>query len=91
MAAVFRREVRLLMAKYRKTPVVVEAVQWNGDFTQELSDFLPARCTVCGLEIFIPTLEGVMKASAGDWIIEGVRGEFYPCKPDIFEATYEKA
>jgi hypothetical protein len=44
----------------------------------------------CAGQIFIPTLEGVMTASEGDWIIKGVKGEFYPCKPDIFEATYEK-
>lgn len=58
------------MAKYRKKPVVIEAVQ-----TQE--------------EIIIETLEGNMKASPGDWIITGVNGERYPCKPDIFEKTYE--
>ena len=44
-----------------------------------------------GTDIFIPTLEGVMRASVGDWIIKGVNGEFYPCKPDIFEKTYEPA
>lgn len=58
------------MAKYRKKPVVIEAVQ-----TQE--------------EVVIETLEGNMKANPGDWIITGVNGERYPCKPDIFEKTYE--
>lgn len=58
------------MAKYRKKPVVVEAIQ-----TQE--------------EVIIETIEGNMKASPGDWIITGVNGERYPCKPDIFEKTYE--
>jgi hypothetical protein len=58
------------MAKYRKKPVVIEAVQ-----TQE--------------EVIIETLEGNMKANPGDWIITGVNGERYPCKPDIFEKTYE--
>jgi len=43
------------------------------------------------VEVLIPTMEGVMKASPGDWIITGVKGEKYPCKPDIFTATYEKA
>jgi len=58
------------MAKYRKKPVVIDAVQ-----TQE--------------RVEIVTLEGTMVANPGDWIITGVKGERYPCKPDIFEATYE--
>lgn len=82
------------MAKYREKPVVaentVEAVQWTGDFTQVLSDFLPERCTIKDRKILIPTLEGVMAADVGDWIIKGVKGEFSLCKPDIFEKTYEK-
>ena len=81
--------------KFRKKPIVIEAVQFpfNGIRTKELSDFL-------GWEhdndqynwLDITTLEDadqVHRATPGDWIIKGVKGEYYPCKPDIFEATYE--
>lgn len=80
--------------KYRKKPVVVEAVRWTGDNIDEIIDF----CTVAYLdadnprnevELHIRTLEGGMVANDGDYIIKGVQGEFYPCKPDIFEKTYE--
>jgi hypothetical protein len=81
------------MAKYRKKPVVIEARQFDGKNglvllgwiggTELEEDFL-------GDYIEIKTLEGVMRADKNDWIIKGVAGEFYPCKPDIFTATYEK-
>lgn len=78
--------------KYRKKPVVIEAMQY-GPYTAPsvaLALFLAdtgARYDADGL--IIPTLEGDMRASVGDWIIKGVKGEFYPRKPDIFAATYE--
>ena len=88
------------MAKFRKKTVVIEAVQYTGslgnvlDFATESECarlvFSPAertedrRLTIC-------TLEGNMQASPGDWLIRGVNGELYPCKPDIFEKTYEPA
>ncbi len=83
--------------KYRKKPVVIEAVQFTGllsipsivDFCPTFQQTSPEDSTV--LEFGIPTLEGTMTASVGDWIIKGMKGEFYPCKPDIFEATYEPA
>lgn len=89
------------MAKYRKKPVVIEAMQWTGDNLSDVIDFTGLNISAAhwtkeefeatvknkGLKIF--TLEGPLKASPGDWIIKGIRGEFYPCKPDIFEATYE--
>ena len=80
------------MPKFRKRPVVVEAVQWDG--TPTLADV--ERLAGEGLlrhnhQLVIPTREGVMTADPGDWIIKGVEGEIYPCKPDIFEATYEPA
>lgn len=84
------------MAKYRKKPVIVEAYQLP-TLEEESDEFLIWLDTV-GLENFtserdgclgIHTLEGTMIASPGDWIIQGVKGEFYPCKPDIFAATYE--
>lgn len=84
--------------QYRKKPVVVEAVHLvEGDITPAQA---AAWCggAACGVGdvtakqwIEITTLEGVMRADYGDYIIKGVKGEFYPCKPDIFEATYELA
>jgi len=80
--------------KFRKKPVVIDAKRWftHGDhpsvyrYEQSTLDKYPAYAQ-CG---FIKTLEGNMHVVPGDWIIRGVKGEFYPCKPDIFEATYEK-
>lgn len=81
------------MAKYRKKPVVIEAVQITNDtFDHPHSNpnhlfavvYDPVqRC------VFINTMEGRMRGDLGDWIICGVKGELYPCKPDIFDATYE--
>lgn len=85
------------MAKFRKKPVVIEAVQFfdqpeeliaiqefmgGGDLTIDYKDIDDPK-------LKIKTLEGTMKASLGDYIIKGVNGEYYPCKPDIFEKTYE--
>ena len=75
--------------QYRKKPVVIEAVQWTRDNEEEVTRFLEGVQWYSDNGINIPTLEGTMKAQLGDWIIKGVQGEFYPCKPDIFEATYE--
>jgi hypothetical protein len=84
------------MGHYRKKPIVIEAHQLpeaGGDFSDELLDFLYSIPEdvwyFLGNKIAIKTLEGEMTASPGDWIIRGVQGELYPCKPDIFEATYE--
>lgn len=80
------------MPFFKKKPVVIEAMQLLTDTAQEVSDFvgLPVRWTVLREPaIDIPTLEGTMTAGEGDWIIKGVQGEFYPCKSDIFEATYQ--
>lgn len=83
------------MTAWRKLPVVVEAVQWNGEADcDEVFAFLgmehpPPEDETDHSEIHIPTLEGLMTAAPGDFIIRGVHGEFYPCKPDIFRATYE--
>lgn len=82
--------------KYRKKPVVIEAYQLpplNTPPTRELVDFLGASERPITSErdgtLAIQTLEGTMTAEPGDWIIRGVKGEYYPCKPDIFAATYE--
>ena len=81
--------------RYRKKPVVIEAVQFTGKNAQALAEWMDRGVgtsrSPLGVELNIPTLEGVMIASVGDWIIRGVKGELYPCKPDIFEATYEPA
>lgn len=100
------------MAKYRKKPVIIEAVQYIRGQEVPAVEFLGgydrnihevrigeyetdvAKFTMDwydqGCSIDIKTLEGLMHVSDGDWIIKGVNGEFYPCKPDIFEKTYEK-
>lgn len=79
-----------MIQKFRKKPVVIEAVQWDGENPKECMKFVNSGAAdVEGDTILIATLEGTMKASKGDWIIKGVNGEFYPCKPDIFEKTYE--
>jgi hypothetical protein len=79
--------------KFRKKPVVIEAVQYLGPGLNvtECELFVGKAATFDGREFRIKTEEGVMTASPGDWIIRGVQGEFYPCKPDIFEETYEPA
>jgi hypothetical protein len=77
--------------RFRKKPVVIEAVQWTGDNVNQISEFMgfPSYSHHTDTGLHIHTLEGTMHASEGDWIIKGVQGEFYPCKPDIFAATYE--
>lgn len=80
------------MAKYRKKPVEIEAVQFTGNLWP-IIDFVDngsASVDEYGSEVTIHTLEGNMHVSLNDWVIKGVQGEFYPCKPDIFDATYEK-
>lgn len=80
------------MKKYRKKPIVIEAVRYNGKNLEEIlvwSGLAEIGNDFLGNKLFIPTLEGEMEASVGDYIIKGIKGEFYPCKPDIFEASYE--
>lgn len=89
------------MAKYKKKPVVIDAIQFNGvnDYLEIVRLYNIERPTLSAEEVFeyrtpimlISTLEGTMAANPGDYIIKGVNGEYYPCKPDIFEKTYEKA
>lgn len=81
--------------RFRKKPIVIEAMQLNVKNCEAIADW----CGYKGMLIdylspkdnfmYIDTLEGRMKANFGDWIIKGVKGEFYPCRNDIFEATYE--
>jgi hypothetical protein len=89
------------MTAFRKKPVEIEAVQMTGTEQSAMKalDFIGDRNLGAVFAVphketdewivVIETLEGAMSASPGDWIIRGVQGEFYPCKPDIFEATYE--
>ena len=83
--------------KYRKKPVVIEAIQFNENFIGTKCSYEFWKAFEEGIisqtedkdKLIIKTLEGDMTASKGDYIIKGVNGEFYPCKPDIFEKTYE--
>ena len=75
--------------KFRKKPVVIEAVQLTPLTLGDVEEFVGGDLEVRGGEVVIATLEGAMHASPGDWIIRGVQGEFYPCKDPIFRATYE--
>ena len=83
--------------RFRKKPVVIEAIQWVGGnkCLDQIRAFMKPNYPARGTEsypdcLIIYTLEGNHRANVGDWIIKGVKGEFYPCKPDIFEQTYEK-
>ena len=92
------------MPKYRKKPVVVEAVRWTGSNLEEIRNFVGSDLIEECVELFdikrtlkemlvdiaIDTLEGTMRVDYGDYIIKGIQGEFYPCEPDIFLATYEE-
>lgn len=85
------------MPMFRKKPVVIEAWEFDGTMqAAERISNLDNSISVLSSEdldvfVIIDTLEGRMTANRGDWVIKGVKGEFYPCKPDIFEATYEPA
>ena len=87
------------MSKFRKKPVEIDAIQWTGvnagaitlfivQFSEDHEVRFEDRPGI-GRALVIPTLEGEMCASPGDYLIRGVQGELYPCKPDIFAATYE--
>lgn len=74
---------------HRKKPVVITAVRWTGENLPDIIAFLGDSYVGIGSDVYIRTLEGTMHASIGDWIIRGVEGEHYACKPAIFDATYE--
>ena len=77
--------------KYVKKPIVIEAIQYTGENTEDVINFITNRhCTILNdKRILSNTLEGNIEASPNDYIIKGVQGEFYPCKPDIFKSTYD--
>lgn len=76
------------MPFFRKKPVVIEAVQYTGPNFDEIEEFCGGDAEFRDGELLVATLEGPLHATPGDWIIRGVAGEFYPCKPSIFEVTY---
>jgi hypothetical protein len=78
------------VAQYRKKPVVIEAVRYTGENGREVGEFVGYADRNEDNQFVISTREGKMCANPGDWVIKGVQGEFYPCKPDIFALTYEK-
>lgn len=80
-----------MIKQYRKKPVVIEALEWTGTNLDEVYQFVPPHLRVEEADgLHIVTLEGDHFASIGDFIIKGVKGEFYPCKPDIFAMTYDE-
>lgn len=87
----FKKKDKGIPMKYKKKPVIIEAVQWTGRNIDEIERFTgnKARYNLVLNTFEIETLEGIMIANVDDYIIKGVKGEFYPCKPDIFEQTYE--
>jgi len=89
--------------KYQKKPIIIEAVRWDGKNNSEVEEFAFGYTMWCGDLVYrrpsenwmgvmlsIYTLNGLMKVEHGDYIIKGIEGEFYPCRADIFEQTYEK-
>lgn len=89
--------------KYQKKPIIIEALQWDGHNNSEIEDFAFGHTMWCGdlvhrraseswmgVMLYIYTLMGQIKVEHGDYIIKGLGGEFYPCRPDIFEQSYEK-
>lgn len=78
--------------RFIKKPIEVEAIQWNGDNFKEVREFMSDSHVIITMydELVIPTLEGDMKAPIGSWIIRGMAGEYYPCRREIFEETYEQ-
>lgn len=76
--------------RYRKKPVEIEAVLWTGYNFEDIMELGERNVQRSGKDLLIFTLEGTMRASIGDYIIKGVNDELYPCKPDIFNLTYER-
>lgn len=79
-----------MVRRYRKKPVTIEAIQYDGSNYNEVSDFVGNDVVAAhNGQLIVKTLEGELVAPIGDFIIRGVKGEFYPCKPDIFMMTYD--
>ena len=86
----------LVIKKYKTRPCEIEAIKWDGNNFKEIAEFTNHKATMQlmyssrSYELVIATLEGDMMASVGDFIIKGLIGEFYPCKPDVFHKKYEE-
>lgn len=78
-----------MVKQYRKKPVSIYALQYAGNNQEDICKFVGENSYMAGNRVIIKTLEGDMTCSIGDYVIKGINGEFYPCKPDIFEKTYE--
>ena len=83
-----------MIEQFVKKPIIVEAIQWTGENEHEVMKFVGSHCCLVdksnGKALIINTLEGDHYASVNDWIVKGVKGEFYPVKPDIMEQTYTR-
>lgn len=79
-----------MIKQYQKKPVTVFAVKWDGTNLQEVLSFTNNKAMMKNDTLIIPTLEGTMAAEVGSYVIKGVKGEYYPCREDIFEDTYEE-
>ena len=85
-----------MVKKYKTKPCEIEAIEWDGGNTREIARFTNGKATLqlvyssMSFELVVETLEGNMMATVGDFIIKGLRGEFYPCKSDIFHKKYEE-
>lgn len=79
-----------MIKSYKKKPVVIEAVQFTGENYKEVEEFVGQPLYISYGMVAIPTLEGIMRCKPGNYIIKGVKGEFYPCDKEIFEQTYEE-
>lgn len=81
-----------MIKSYVKKPQKIEAIQYDGTNIEEIQNWCKVHIEIYAdiNALGIPTLEGIMRASVGDYIIKGIKGEYYPCKPDIFMLTYEE-
>lgn len=79
-----------MIKKFRKRPIVIEAVQYTGTNFEEIEQFVGGDAEFRDGQLLVATLEGPLRASVNDYIIKGVKGEFYPCKPDILAESYDE-
>lgn len=79
-----------MIKRYKKKPIVIKAVQFTGENYKEVEEFVGQPLYISYGMVAIPTLEGIMRCKPGNYVIKGVKGEFYPCDKEIFEQTYEE-
>lgn len=82
---------KMNIKQYVKKPIIIHALEYTGDNLDDVYKFVGDKAYTSNGNLFIKTLEGDHRASIGDYIIKGIKGEFYPCKPDIFRMTYDEA